>query len=298
MTPPTNAVLKELELFPAWRRRVAIPNEPECAPKEVPLGCAPKEVPLGCALKEVPLGHVAPPPVAQAASPADNHLVPDVHPYRQDGPLRHAINDDLPLGEHRATAISHMDWKALRESVSRCQSCALAEGRTRTVFGNGDEHADWLFVGEAPGAEEDQCGEPFVGEAGKLLDNMLTAIQIRRGENVYISNVMKCRPPENRKPQHDEIEQCDPFLKKQIELIAPKLIVALGHVAAQSLLNSTALISELRGRLHDYHGVPVIVTYHPAYLLRKPLDKNLVWTDLCLARATMKKLQSTAPVVT
>jgi len=138
------------------------------------------------------------------------------------------------------------------------------------VFGIGDAHADWLFVGEAPGAEEDIQGEPFVGQAGKLLDNMLAAIRLRRGQNVYIANVLKCRPPENRDPHVDEVAQCRPFLQQQVALIQPKLIVALGKVAAQSLLPSENTAAEntlasLRGRLHDFNGVPVIVTYHPAH---------------------------------
>jgi uracil-DNA glycosylase len=199
---------------------------------------------------------------------------------------------DMPLGVSRRDAIMQMDWEALREGVGHCQSCALAQTRTQTVFGVGDEHADWLFVGEAPGAEEDRRGEPFVGEAGKLLDNMLAAIGLRRGDNVYIANVLKCRPPENREPQREELLQCDPFLKRQVELIRPKLIVALGHVAAQSVLNSDVSIGALRGKLHDYHGVPVVVTYHPAYLLRNLLDKTLAWEDICFARATMRQLQS------
>ncbi|OIQ83833.1 uracil DNA glycosylase superfamily protein [mine drainage metagenome] len=199
---------------------------------------------------------------------------------------------DMPLGESRREAIMQMDWEALREGVGHCQSCALAQTRTQTVFGVGDEHADWLFVGEAPGAEEDRRGEPFVGEAGKLLDNMLAAIGLRRGDNVYIANVLKCRPPDNREPQREELLQCDPFLKRQVELIRPKLIVALGHVAAQSVLNSDVSIGALRGKLHDFHGVPVVVTYHPAYLLRNLLDKALAWEDLCFARAAMRQLQS------
>jgi DNA polymerase len=199
---------------------------------------------------------------------------------------------DAPLGESRREAIMRMDWEALCECVANCQSCALAETRTQTVFGVGDPDADWLLVGEAPGAEEDKRGEPFVGQAGKLLDNMLAAIQLKRGENVYIANVLKCRPPENRDPHGEEVVKCDPFLKRQVELIQPKLIVAMGRFAAQSILNTDASISSLRGSLHDYHGVPVIVTYHPAYLLRNLPDKARAWEDLCFARATMKQLQS------
>lgn len=191
----------------------------------------------------------------------------------------------------RRAQIMGMAWQALQESVTGCQACQLHSTRTQTVFGVGDPQAEWLFVGEAPGSEEDKRGEPFVGQAGKLLDNMLAAIQLKRGENVYIANVLKCRPPANRDPQGEEVQQCDPYLKRQVELIQPKLIVALGKFAAQSLLQSQGSIASLRGGLHDFHGVPVIVTYHPAYLLRNLPDKARAWEDLCFARETMRGLQ-------
>jgi DNA polymerase len=188
--------------------------------------------------------------------------------------------------------VMQMDWAELKQAVIACQACSLAQTRTQTVFGVGDENADWLFVGEAPGAEEDRRGEPFVGAAGQLLDNMLAAIKLKRGDNVYIANVLKCRPPQNRDPHGEEVVKCDPFLKRQVELIQPRLIVAMGRFAAQSVLNTDAAISALRGKLHDYNGVPVIVTYHPAYLLRNLPDKARAWEDLCFARATMRQLQS------
>lgn len=204
---------------------------------------------------------------------------------------------DLPpltvsLGQGRREAIMQMDWQTLQECVANCEACSLSRTRTQTVFGVGDLNAEWLLVGEAPGAEEDRKGEPFVGQAGKLLDNMLAAIKLKRGQNVYIANVLKCRPPENRDPQGEEVAQCDPFLKRQVELIRPRLIIALGKFAAQSLLNSDSTIAALRGKLHDYHGVPVIVTYHPAYLLRNLPDKAKAWEDLCFAVKTMQDLQS------
>lgn len=199
-----------------------------------------------------------------------------------------------PAAVDRSERIRHMGWLELKAAVVACEACSLAKTRIQTVFGVGDEHADWLFVGEAPGAEEDKRGEPFVGAAGQLLDNMLAAIQLKRGENVYIANVLKCRPPQNRDPQGEEVVQCDPFLKRQVELIRPKLIVALGRFAAQSLLSTEQSIGALRGKLHDYHGVPVIITYHPAYLLRNLPDKAKAWEDLCFARATMRGLQSAA----
>jgi DNA polymerase len=154
----------------------------------------------------------------------------------------------------------------------------------------GDENADWLLVGEAPGAEEDRLGEPFVGQAGRLLDNMLAAIDLKRGANVYIANVLKCRPPGNRNPEPDEVAKCSPYLVRQIKLIRPKVIVAMGRFAAQALLNTDASIAALRGRVHRYAGVPLIVTYHPAYLLRNLPDKAKAWADLLFARKTMASL--------
>ncbi|MEX3638734.1 uracil-DNA glycosylase family protein [Paraburkholderia sp. BR14320] len=183
-------------------------------------------------------------------------------------------------------AIHTLDWDALAERVAGCEACRLCEKRTNTVFGVGDREADWMLIGEAPGENEDRQGEPFVGQAGKLLDNMLHSLALARGTNVYIANVIKCRPPGNRNPQPDEVARCEPYLQRQVSLVKPKLIVALGRFAAQSLLKTDASISSLRGRVHTYEGVPVIVTYHPAYLLRSLPDKAKAWTDLCLARAT------------
>ena len=181
-------------------------------------------------------------------------------------------------------------WIPLRQEVPACTACGLHKSRTQTVFGVGDENADWMLIGEAPGAEEDRLGEPFVGQAGKLLDSMLAAIDLKRAENVYIANVLKCRPPANRNPEPGEVERCTPFLKRQIALIRPKLIVAMGRFAAQTLLATEASIASLRGKVHRYEGVPLIVTYHPAYLLRTLPDKAKAWEDLVFARRTMATL--------
>jgi len=178
-------------------------------------------------------------------------------------------------------------WIELKKAVPACTARGLHKGRTQTVFGVGDEQADWLLVGEAPGAEEDRLGEPFVGQAGRLLDNMLAAIGLSRTENVYIANVLKCRPPGNRNPEPGEVAKCSPHLLQQIELIEPKLIVAMGRFAAQTLLGTDATIASLRGRVHRYAGVPLIVTYHPAYLLRNLPDKRKAWEDLLFARNTL-----------
>jgi uracil-DNA glycosylase family 4 len=181
-------------------------------------------------------------------------------------------------------------WIEIKQAVPACTACGLHKSRTQTVFGVGDEGADWLLVGEAPGAEEDRLGDPFVGQAGRLLDAMLGAIDLSREKNVYICNVLKCRPPGNRNPEPEEVAKCTPFLLRQIELIGPKLIVAMGRFAAQTLLGTDASIASLRGRVHQYAGRPLIVTYHPAYLLRNLPDKSKAWADLVFARRTMAGL--------
>ncbi|MEW5891373.1 MAG: uracil-DNA glycosylase [Pseudomonadota bacterium] len=195
-------------------------------------------------------------------------------------------------GDARAAAIARMGWDELKAGTAACRACRLCEQRKQAVLGVGDVNADWLFVGEGPGAEEDERGEPFVGQAGKLLDNMLAAIGLKRGDNVYIANTVKCRPPGNRTPEPEETAACFPYLSRQIELIRPRLIVALGRPAAQTLLNTEVKVGAARGRLFDYQGIPLLVTYHPAYLLRNLTDKAKAWEDLCLARATMARLQA------
>lgn len=182
-------------------------------------------------------------------------------------------------------------WIEIKQAVSGCTQCGLHKSRTQTVFGVGDQNADWMLIGEAPGAEEDRLGDPFVGQAGRLLDNMLAAIGLERGTNVYIANVLKCRPPGNRNPGPEEVAKCTPHLLRQIELVKPRLILAMGRFAAQTLLDTDASIASLRGKLHRYAGVPLIVTYHPAYLLRTLPDKAKAWADLVFARNTMRSLE-------
>ncbi|QND95271.1 uracil DNA glycosylase superfamily protein [Burkholderia cenocepacia] len=241
-------------------------------------------------------------PPARAASPAST----DTMPPKDDAPP--AGDDDfawfdaappgesvpVPAAESRpvGTPVAVLDWDALAARVADCTLCRLCEKRTNTVFGVGDREADWMLIGEAPGENEDKQGEPFVGQAGKLLDNMLQSLALKRGDNVYIANVIKCRPPGNRNPEPDEVASCEPYLQRQVALVKPKLIVALGRFAAQTLLKTDASIASLRGRVHAYEGVPVIVTYHPAYLLRSLQDKSKAWADLCLARDTFKRAES------
>jgi len=260
-------MLRELELLPVWRQR----NKPATVVVEA----VPEQMPEQQQAQQLTPAY-GDAPLPQAVALADTQLPPLT----------------TSLGQGRHDAIMQMDWQGLQECVTYCEACSLSKTRTQTVFGVGDPNAEWLLIGEAPGAEEDRKGEPFVGQAGKLLDNMLAAIGLKRGQNVYIANVLKCRPPENRDPQGEEVSQCNPFLKRQVELIKPKLIIALGKFAAQSLLDSTSTIAAMRGKRHDYHGVPVIVTYHPAYLLRNLPDKAKAWEDLCFARGTMQALQS------
>jgi uracil-DNA glycosylase family 4 len=198
----------------------------------------------------------------------------------------------------RPTGVDAMDWPALRDAVANCTACKLCSGRTQTVFGVGNPQAHWMVVGEAPGEQEDRQGEPFVGKSGQLLDSMLRALGLTRGEaeparQVFIANTLKCRPPGNRNPEPDELAQCEPFLIRQIELVKPRIILAMGRFAVQSLLRSNEPVGRLRGRVHQYQGVPLVVTYHPAYLLRNPEDKARAWDDLCLAMEQMKAGQMT-----
>jgi uracil-DNA glycosylase len=221
---------------------------------------------------------------------------------RQDQP-----STSIPQGERNtqhesSNDIATLDWPALRATVGQCRACALCESRTQTVFGVGHERARLMIVGEAPGENEDRQGEPFVGQAGKLLDNMLRAIGLARDaatpeQAVFICNTLKCRPPRNRNPDPAETARCAPYLERQIALVEPKLLLAMGRFAAQALLGSDEAIGKLRGRIHerplsgrvhDRHSVPVIVTYHPAYLLRTLADKARAWDDLCLAASVLK----------
>jgi DNA polymerase len=203
-------------------------------------------------------------------------------------------NVDL-AGVLAASRAAGLDWPALRAAVAECRACRLCESRKQTVFGVGHERAHWMVIGEAPGAQEDEQGEPFVGAAGQLLDHMLRALGLSRAadgdpaQRVFIANTLKCRPPGNRNPQADEMAQCEPFLLRQIELVQPRLILAMGRFAVQALLRSSEPIGRLRGRVHRYQGVPLVVTYHPAYLLRNLPDKARAWEDLCLAAAVAER---------
>lgn len=198
---------------------------------------------------------------------------------------RRCASDPSP----RRQRISALDWDALAADVAGCTACGLCASRRQTVFGVGNRNARWMLVGEAPGAEEDARGEPFVGQAGRLLDSMLAANGLKRADDVFIANVLKCRPPGNRDPQPAEVASCEPYLERQLALVDPDIVVVLGRFAAQSLLATEASIARLRGREHDIEvqgrRVPMVVTYHPAYLLRTPGDKAKAWADWCMAAA-------------
>ncbi len=194
--------------------------------------------------------------------------------------------DPVPVAPARPTGSGELGWDALRDTVAACKRCALHESRTQTVFGVGNRDADWMIVGEAPGAEEDRRGEPFVGRAGKLLDEMLFAVGQNRN-SVFIANILKCRPPNNRDPSQEEAASCRPYLERQIELVRPAIILAVGRIAAQQLLQTDTPVGRLRGRVHRLGAIPLVVTYHPAYLLRSPSQKRKSWDDLCMAAGVM-----------
>ncbi len=235
----------------------------------------------------------APPVVADqavAAVTADVGGSAAVRPSAASVTPAAAVSPPRTVPDAGKTSVVGCDWGALEAAVRGCTLCSLHRTRTQTVFGVGNRGAEWLFVGEAPGAEEDRQGEPFVGRAGQLLNAMLFALGLKR-EDVYIANVLKCRPPENRDPQGEEVLKCEPYLHRQVELIKPRIIVALGRFAAQSLLKTSMPIGKLRGKRHTYGdtGIPLVVTFHPAYLLRSPGEKRHAWDDLRLARSILEE---------
>lgn len=272
-------ILEELELAPLWVRRELLQaaeplNEPE--PQAEPV--APPPVPGIDPDARHPL-----PPIARAANRA---IAPLVEPAQMK-----PAPEPEPTGEEndRSRAIAAMDWPQLQDAVAQCTACPLCQSRQQAVFGVGNPQAELVVVGEAPGEEEDRQGEPFVGRAGKLLDNMLAAIHEKRGERVFIANVLKCRPPGNRNPSPEEIRLCEPFLRRQLELIGPKALLATGRFAANTLLETNAPLSALRGKVHSWRELPLVVTYHPAYLLRNLPDKDKSWSDLLLLQDALDK---------
>jgi DNA polymerase len=253
-------MLVEMGVAPLWVRRDAVAATATAA-QPATLAAAPSET-------GQPVVQPAPPPVQPAS----------VHANVQPVPL-------LPVGG--------MDWSELSRQVAGCRACALGAQRRQAVFGVGDQNPDWLFIGEGPGAEEDAQGEPFVGQAGKLLDNMLASLAIARGNKVYIANAVKCRPPGNRTPEAGEMAACRPYLERQIALLKPKIIVLLGKAAVHAVLHDDKSLASMRGKRFEYAGIPIVVTYHPAYLLRNLPDKAKAWEDLLFARRVLA--ERTAP---
>ena len=264
LDPRQRAMLAEMGV------RVWAPAATEApAPAPAPVPAAQPEPAIAPAAPATP---VAAPPARPSARPPEPAAPPPATP--------------APIQAPHASAVASMEWPELQATVAACEACGLCRSRTQTVFGVGSQQASVMIVGEAPGEQEDRQGEPFVGPAGQLLDAMLRAIghdrQATDGRGVYIANVLKCRPPANRNPAPDEVLRCEPYLARQVALVKPRVIIAMGRFAVQSLLKTTDPIGRLRGRVHHYEGVPVVVTYHPAYLLRTPADKAKAWADLCL----------------
>ena len=287
MTDPTHfdlderqrAMLAEMGIRVWWPQAQQAPAAPEVQAPEVavPAPTVPAAPVPAAPVVAAPRPVVAPRPAAPAPAVAPSVALP---------------SDAVPL----PPGVDQMDWESLQASVAQCRACGLCQSRKNTVFGVGDRQAQWMVIGEAPGENEDLQGEPFVGQAGKLLDNMLRAVGLSRSvqgqqdgqAGVYIANTLKCRPPGNRNPDPVELQTCAPYLVRQVALVQPKIILAMGRFAVQSLLQTTEPIGRLRGRVHHYQGVPVVVTYHPAYLLRNPADKAKAWADLCLALQTVQ----------
>lgn len=286
-------LLEEIGVGPLWVRR----QGPVSVVTESDLPVAAEvlhELPNVPAVVAVPA--VARTPAPLAAVPDEDGVPPWLSEMDETAMLQSGFIPDEEEDDgsqiHMHAAIASMDWNRLKEAVAGCEQCHLCRHRKKSVFGVGDEKARWLFVGEGPGRNEDIQGEPFVGPAGKLLDNMLAAMGLKRGENAYIANVVKCRPTDengrDRPPSSQEVASCLPYLQRQIALIEPTVLVALGKTAALSLLglDPATPVSKLRGTVHRYQGLPLVVTYHPAYLLRQLGDKGKVWSDLCLALTT------------
>lgn len=279
--------LAALDLGPFWVRRavlasMAVAAEPEITAPETTAAATPAETP-------VPAGQHAPSPVARTAQKLLEQVTRSAHPGAQQARDAGRSATIEPEQDERSQRIAKLDWDALQDDVRQCTACGLCSQRQQTVFGTGVRQPDVLVVGEAPGAEEDRQGEPFVGAAGQLLDNMLRAVNLSRKDQVFIANVLKCRPPANRNPAVDEVLRCSPYLDRQLTLLQPKVIFAVGRFAIQHLLKSDAPVSALRGKVHEWQGIPVIVSYHPAYLLRNLPDKSKSWSDLLLLQNTLQE---------
>jgi len=289
-TDSRQAYLAAMGIQP-WVRRdqaAGVPEVPDTALAE-PAAAAPASAPVHTSSAPVTPPTAEMPATDNVAAGPPAHLV-DIPPPAEEYVTESApppVEAGAQFAGPAVERILQMDWPQLKAAVRDCTACALHETRTQTVFGIGDEQADWMVVGEAPGAEEDRQGEPFVGRAGGLLNNMLRAIGLQR-EQVYIANTLKCRPPGNRDPRPEETARCEAYLRRQVQLVRPRVILAVGRVAAHNLLKVDTPLSRLRGQLHRYGDTPLVVTYHPAYLLRKPRDKARAWEDLKFALAASR----------
>ncbi len=296
-TRSRDAVLREMGLGPIWRLRgrdaergaeTAAEAGDEVAAAVPAASSAPGDGAGG--RRGETAERAAPRPLEPAAPLPSNDRAP-VQAAARDGGLPPSIAPMAGSQQDRIGRIASLGWDDLEMDIQACRACSLCERRRQAVPGVGDRQARWMLVGEAPGAEEDQRGEPFVGQAGRLLDNMLAALGLHRGEGVYITNAVKCRPPHNRTPEASELTACLAYLQRQIELVRPTLLIALGRPAAQALLDTEIRIGAARGRAFRHAGIPVVVTYHPAYLLRNPQDKAKAWEDLCFARRLMAEAE-------
>lgn len=293
------AVLREMGLGPIWRLRGGDAERGAEAAGEVvdqvaaaapTAGLAPDD---GTGAGRVTKSeHIRPRPEQPAVALPTADFAP-ARPAAREVGLPTSAEPMARLQQDRSSRIATLEWDVLEEDIRACRACGLCERRRQAVPGVGDRKARWMLVGEAPGAEEDQRGEPFVGQAGRLLDSMLAALGLHRGEDVYITNAVKCRPPHNRTPEASELTACQPYLRRQIELLRPTLLIALGRPAAQALLDTEIRIGAARGHAFQHSDIPVVVTYHPAYLLRNPQDKAKAWEDLCFARRLMAEAENT-----
>ncbi len=277
-------ILQEMGIGPLWLLRQPATIESEAVSAEIVSPQIAADTPEPQTRPQVPLHQPAAPILSASAIGLDQ--LETGQPAQAKPPF-----ETLATSLATTQSPAQMTWTELAETVSGCRACGLCAGRQQTVFGVGDQQARWLFIGEGPGYNENLQGLPFVGEAGKLLDNMMLALGLQRGKNTYIANIVKCRPTDaqgkDRPPSAEEIAACLPYLQRQIALIQPDVIVALGKTAAIALLglDATTPVSQLRGKVHRYQQIPMVATYHPAYLLRQPLEKAKAWQDLCQARA-------------
>ncbi len=273
--------LLEFELWPHFEMRQGIGDVSIIAPAAP---AAPSSVPSATAPESLS------PNRSVRAQPAQNDHAMIPRSLPADQTPQSNVADVVATDPARSGRINVLAWPDLNRDASTCKACTLCEQRQQVVFGVGPPTSAWMFVGEAPGADEDQSGEPFVGPSGQLLDAMLQAAGLQRGRDVYITNVVKCRPSGNRAPTVEEIAACAPYLDRQIDLLAPKIIVALGKAAIHRLTGLDTVMADIRGQVYEYRGIPVVATYHPSYLLHKLAEKLKSWEDLVLAKTTFDRV--------